>query len=579
VAALFDTIVDPQVHTLLRRERELLVELREALESEQIEERRRVEDLLRGLDELFMIVVVGEFNAGKSSLLNALFGSRRRIEGPIPVDDKISILKHGQPMERRISDFLIEQHYPVDFLKNITLVDTPGTNSIVLRHQELTEDFIPRADLVLFVTSIDRPLAESERAFLEYIAEWGKKIVFVLNKVDTKSQAEVDQVLAYLDQNIRTIFAIDPTIFPVSSKIALGVREGVLPKEEWTGSGFDEFEHYLFRTLSERERIRMKLQAPLDTTVSLLKKQRSMIDARREILAADSAKIDRINEQLALARKDLKGNFSQFVTRIDNLMMELERRGVDFLDRHIRITHIMLLRDAARFREEFERQVFYDFESSVEKTIQESVDWLVKGNMRLWKDTVEEFHRRTDIEAMSGELVGRVGREFAYNRDEVYSRIRTEAERRMRAYDLGVESRHLIDTAMQGVIQSFGLGAGALGLGYLVTTIFSSVAIDVTGLTAATMLLVSSFLILPYKRSKARTEFKEKIESLRSQMGEALKRESDLEIDRMISHISEAFQPYSRFYTAESEKIEKFAAKLGAIDGSLHSIASEVRKV
>jgi hypothetical protein len=397
--------------------------------------------------------------------------------------------------------------------------------------------------------------------------------------VDTKSAEEVEQVLAYLDQNIRTIFNIDPTIFPVSSKIALGVREGVLPQEEWAGSGFEEFEHYLFRTLSERERMRMKLQAPLETTVSLLKKQRSMIDARREVLAADSAKIDRINEQLALARKDLKSNFSQFVTRIDNLMMELERRGVDFLDRMIRITHIMLLRDAGRFREEFERQVFYDWETSVDKTIQESVDWLVKGNMRLWKDTVEEFHRKTDVESMSADLVGKVGREFAYNRDEVYSRIRSEAERRMRTYDLGMESRHLIDTAMQGVVQSFGLGAGALGLGYLVTTIFSSVAIDVTGLTAATMLLVSSFLILPYKRSKARTEFREKIESLRTQMGEALKRESDVEIDRMIGHITEAFQPYSRFYAAESEKIEKFAAKLVTVETSLHSIAAEVRKI
>jgi hypothetical protein len=62
---------------------------------------------------------------------------------------------------------------PVEFLRDIAIMDTPGTNSVVRQHQEITEDFIPRADLVLFITSIDRPLTESERQFLSYIQQWG----------------------------------------------------------------------------------------------------------------------------------------------------------------------------------------------------------------------------------------------------------------------------------------------------------------------------------------------------------------------------------------------------------------------
>jgi len=578
VSALFDTIVDPTVHGLLRRERELLVELREVLDREQQDERRRVEELLTGLEELFTIVIVGEFNAGKSSLINALFGSQQRVEGPVPVDDKISILRYGERGERAISDFILEQTYPVEFLRSITLVDTPGTNSIVRQHQELTQDFIPRADLILFVTSIDRPLSESEREFLQYIGEWGKKIVFVLNKIDTKSDAEVDQVLEYLDRNIRTLFNFDPTIYPVASKLALGSKSGSLTPRDWTRSRFEAFEDYLFKVLSEKERVRLKLQAPLDTLTSLSRKQMGMIESRREVLAADTARIRKITEQINLARRDLESNFSQFVSRVDNLMMELERRGVAFLDTYIRVTHLMLLRDASKFRAEFERQVFSDWEGSVDRTIQESVDWLVKSNMRLWNDTVEVFQRRTDLEA-SGDLVGRVGREFAYNREEVYSRIRTEAERRLRTYDVAIESRQLIDTAMQAVFQTVGLGAGALGLGYLVTTIFSSVAIDVTGLTAATMLLVSSFLILPYKRSKAKSEFQAKIELLRTQLRETLTRESSNEIERMTTHIREAFEPYQRFYETESEKIERFASRLTIIEAAAREISAEVRKL
>src|SRR5688500_16166705 len=114
---IFDTVVDPQVQSLLRRESGLLVQLRETLEREQSDERRRVEDLLATLEDLFTIVIVGEFNAGKSSLINALFGARLRVEGPIPVDDRISVLRYGETASQRpITDFVIEQFYPVDFL-------------------------------------------------------------------------------------------------------------------------------------------------------------------------------------------------------------------------------------------------------------------------------------------------------------------------------------------------------------------------------------------------------------------------------------------------------------------------------
>lgn len=555
---IFDTVVDANVQALLRREQRLLVELRETLEREQVEERRRVDELLATLEDLFTIVIVGEFNAGKSSLINALFGEKLRVEGPIPVDDVISILRYGElASQRRLSDFVVEQFYPIELLRNITLVDTPGTNSIVQRHQEITEDYIPRADLVLFVTSIDRPLSESERKFLEYIREWGKKVVFVLNKIDTKTDEEIAQVVEYLKSNVRSIFGFDAVIIPVSTK---------------TLSRFDALEDYIFRVLSEKERIRIKLTAPLETILSLSRMQFRMIESRREVLATDKARIDAITDQLERARADLVGNFRQFVFRIDNLLMDLERRGLDFLDRYVRIQHVMMLRDASRFREEFERQVFQGWKGSIDSTIQEAVDWLVKENMKLWNGTVDAFHRRAEADAKSEDVIGRVGREFAYNREEVYSRMRRNAEQRMSAYDVNVESRRIIDNAMRAVLHSFGLGAGALGLGYLLTTAVSSTAVDVTGLTAATMLLVTSFLILPYKRSKAKEEFKRRIEEMRGQLQESLDRESATEIDRMLRGITSAFEPYQRFYASESEKVERFAEKLGKVEAEATEI-------
>jgi len=574
---LFDTVVDANVQQMLRRESQLLVQLRETLEVEQVQERRRVDDLLAGLDELFTIVIVGEFNAGKSSLINALFGAKLRVEGPIPVDDRISILRYGEtPATKQLSDFVSEQTYPVEFLRNITLVDTPGTNSIMQRHQEVTEDFVPRADLVLFVTSIDRPLSESERRFLAYIRDWGKKIVFVINKIDTKTPEETAEVVEYVKTNTRTIFGFDPVIYPVSGRLALETKLGTSPPREWTRSNFEALEDYIFRVLSERERVKIKLQAPLDTILSLSKRQFALIESRRQLLSTDRQRIDAITSQLKRATENLTGNFQQFTFRIDNLMMELERRGVDFLDRTMRIGNLFVLRDPLRFREEFDRQVFMGWRGTIDSTVQESVDWLVRENMALWQSTVEAFHRQVEADTRDPVLIGRVGRDFAYNREEVYSRIRVETERRLNSYDVGIESRRIIEGAMRGVFHSFGLGVGALGLGYLFTSVVTSMALDVTGLTAATMLLVTSFLILPYKRSKAKVAFTERIEELRKQMVDALTRESAIEIDRMVRGIHGAFEPYETFYATESERIERFAERLRAVENGAREISSSV---
>ena len=103
-------------------------------------------------------------------------------------------------------------------------MDTPGTNAIIRRHEQLTQEFVPRSDLVLFVTSADRPFTESERAFLERIREWGKKVIIVLNKIDLLAEAEVAQVIGYIRENALALLGFTPEIFPVSAKPALRAK-------------------------------------------------------------------------------------------------------------------------------------------------------------------------------------------------------------------------------------------------------------------------------------------------------------------------------------------------------------------
>jgi len=186
-------VLTPVQRDLRQRERSALQTLERALVK--LEASPEHTELLREsvtlLDSLFLCCVVGEFNAGKSALINALLGRSWCVEGVLPTTASVCLLKHPDvPFEPLTAhgEFagvggaagLSVINVPgVEWLRSLHLVDTPGTNSIDEAHTMLTNGFLPRADLVLFVTSSERPFSESEQSFLHDIAGWGKQVMMI----------------------------------------------------------------------------------------------------------------------------------------------------------------------------------------------------------------------------------------------------------------------------------------------------------------------------------------------------------------------------------------------------------------
>lgn len=172
---------------------------------------------LLDLEGPFLLVVIGEYNSGKSSLLNALLGEDFLKEGVTPTTDRINLIGYGpEPKLQPQSPELVLVQLPHPLLKDLHLVDTPGTNAILQHHQVLTEQFLPRADLILFVTSADRPFTQSEADFLRLIRAWGKKVVLVINKIDLLSEPELQQVLEFVKK------AADQTLGQTPALCSLG---------------------------------------------------------------------------------------------------------------------------------------------------------------------------------------------------------------------------------------------------------------------------------------------------------------------------------------------------------------------
>src|SRR5215204_1851058 len=278
-------ILDERREALVERERDLLERFIGFLKdfgapSQDAELIRRAH---ADLEELFLLVIVGEFNSGKSAFINALLGAEIAGEGVTPTTNRITVLRHSdEPVERARRDGVLEKGHPNEFLREIAVVDTPGTNAIIRHHEELSRGFVPRSDLVLFVTSSARPFTESEREYLELIRDWGKKVVLVVNKADLLADEEDrEEVRRFVEDGVRSMLGLKPPIFFVSAylaKKAKATSSGLEANALLQASGFEELERYITDLLDEEGRVRLKLESPLGVVEELARRYGSAIE-------------------------------------------------------------------------------------------------------------------------------------------------------------------------------------------------------------------------------------------------------------------------------------------------------------
>jgi GTP-binding protein EngB required for normal cell division len=581
-------LLSPAAASVLARERALLGRLHALLAETDADEAtlRRLADLTEGLDGLFLLLVVGEFNAGKSSVVNALFGETVMEEGPVPTTDKITVLRHGARAEaHRRGDYVTERHHPHPLLRHLALVDTPGTNSIIREHQALTEDFVPRADLVLFVTSYDRPLTESERVFLDFIHRgWGKSVVVVLNKADLAGgeadpEAALAQVVEHVREGFRRHFGFVPRVFPVAARLAFAAKRAhphdPAADTRWAASGFAPFETFLTDTLTAGERLALKLTAPLDAAEGLAAGMFDRLDTRRAVLEKDEAGLAALRARFAEKEAALREAFGRAAAEVDRELLEMEKRGVRFLDDTIRIAGLGLLRDRDRFKEEFNRQVVRDAERRIEERTGEAVDTLLRHVYELWNETYAHLAaQRAAAQTAGGERDA-----FLYNRDEVFRDVMREAKRSIDQYDLHEEARRILENARATAALFAGTQVAALGLGALATVIVAATAFDVTGgFVAAGALALSGFVLLPRQKKKAIREFTTRVEALRADLGRALRAQLDEEVEEAMGRVHRLVEPLARHTADARTRLDAAAAESDAVRADLDALRQEVRR-
>lgn len=408
-------------------------------------------DLVKKLaEDRFHLVVVGEFNHGKSTFVNALLGTEALPTGVTPTTAAIHHIKYAEKPEatiafisgdrrpipfedcRRFSvgggeateevDFL-EVGYPAPLLKeHILLVDTPGVNDLSLQRADITYSYIPRADAVLFLLDAGQILKESERVFLQdkLLKASRDKIVFVITKWDILSPEERKEALAYAKTQLAHLVK-DPVVFPVSAETALQGKPD---------SGMPELLAYLTKFLAE-ERGRILLDNALGEGLSAGTLLTKGIDARRRSLAMKSEELDR---RIKLLEQDLAGQAGTIEQR--RIKIREEVSGIKVGAR----------KDLDRFVDEVIRQLPDVIDSAKKEDLQKYLPAFLEETFKKWAEA--------ETKEIAGSLEALAEKTVALVREDAHAASKRVAEA------LGVGDVKRLDVQ----IDTFNYDIGIFGL-------------------------------------------------------------------------------------------------------------------
>ena len=285
-------------------------------------------DFLIGLKSPFLFFVCGEVNAGKSTLLNGLFGVDLCKTSALPETKKILSYRHG-PRPKVVEPVPgMEDHYlPLDLLRDFNLVDTPGTNSMTREHQDLTERFLLKADLIFFVFPVGNPWCAATWQFVARLPEEQLlNSAFILQQADLKEPADIEVILEHMRTLAEQKTGYRPVVYPVSGKMAMQAKESEpLQLLTWRKSGYPPLESFISRRITDNPDRRKILRDVRDSTQTVLRRIEDQIETRRATLDHDQRFLRELENEVDVRRD---GQARQLSGRLAGLADVFFKQGI-----------------------------------------------------------------------------------------------------------------------------------------------------------------------------------------------------------------------------------------------------------
>lgn len=515
-----------------------------------------LQGLLTDIREPLLFVVVGEVKAGKSSLLNALFGQEFAKVDVLPATDRVYIFRHGEEDKAvETSPQLTERYLPIAFLRDFNVVDTPGTNTMVAEHQTITEGFVPRADIVLFVFSVVNPWSQSAWELLNFVQKkWLKNVVFVLQQADLREQSEIEIIHRHLQDTAMQKLGFSPPVFPVSARKALLARTTGVDKEQlWRESGFGPLEEQINRMVAESGVRVLKLQSTARTSGVILQELGDEIHGSVETIIRDEKHLGRVHDFLAARKETTLRQVAGFLRGVEQACRECARQGTRLLEEKLSFWRTWrLVWSREQWQHEFQTDVEAKLRETVEPQVENAVQLLETDLRSLWPQLQDAIEAHFASEGKN--RVRKTIPDFARQRRELLQSIELTLLERVAGKAVEEQLARMFRETAAWLRLPVGVAAAGTIITVIVAMSSASVA-DVTGVLSVSAAVVGTIVAFTQRR-KILVAYEKEMEKKREELIHAIEQQMKHAIDLFYKDIAMAFEPLAAFCTAERKRYE-----------------------
>lgn len=465
-----------------------------ALGDAAVDDRRRLLDVAQDLRDLFfLVVVIGEFNAGKSTFINALLGDDLLAMGITPTTEAIHLIRNGDVTRKPTmrEDGIYEWRHPNTGAPGVALVDTPGTGSIFQKHERTAKSFLHRSDLVIFLISAKRALAETERMYLQLARDYGKKIIIVINQADLLDARERGDVRRFVERQVEELLDLKPLIFLASARDALRQLKGETMNQP--DHGLDVIKAHLRGVFEQIPPAKQKLLAQLDLAERVLRRQHDLVKTKGDLVSADVTLARDVESELERQALALTGPLAAARGQVDTVFEAMRLRGLSFINERLSIRRFGRRIDREQLQREFQDRVVGRALRDINDASTAYINALIDSSRQYWRTVIERLNQIKQL--LDNELSGLDASIYAEQREALTEAIRM-AEGELQSYSSGRVIGDLQST-FEANMNSFTLSFGAALVGLIVAVVAASAPGPVLGAGAIATASVAFLIALP----------------------------------------------------------------------------------
>ncbi len=516
---------------------------------------RTVSDIKNRINDPYMFVIVGEVKAGKSSFINALLETDKEIckVAPSPMTDTIQQIVYGETESiQEITPHLKRITHPVEILKEVAIVDTPGTNTIVDYHQDITESFIPASDLIVFVFESKNPYRESAWKFFDYIKEeWRKKIVFVLQQKDLMEPDDLRVNIDGVRQHAQSKGIDVPVIFAVSAKEELNNKKEV--------SGFVGVRAYINKHITGGKAPYLKLLNNAQASLTINDKIYTGLDLRKLQFEKDQQFREDIKKTLITqdgkTKKQINLLVENVIAKYDKITLKYERE----LDEGFGLTRMLKRSFRSIFKNEksvkqWLNGIFSDLEKELNTSLRDKVN---EGVIDI-ADNIQDMAKLVDAKLKTSETILKDSHEIYADIAERRANVLKELQQTFHDFMNKTENFYSDDMHSEGnkVIPNIAAGSSAAVVGIIITAVTNGAILDVTGGILTAVGLAFAGVSVGMNKRKVLRQFREEIDRGRNQIRSEVTEKLEDYTNRIKVKIDNNFYNFDQMLQEEANTIQ-----------------------